>query len=115
MQDFLKRRLLAGEPDAAQIRDTLFQVLDNVGALTRPAALLDGEADYGLPQWQERPRLLAQVESRNARLTQGWRALWKQAPEQLPARQREDWEGTDANLALIGERLRKLATEEPSP
>ena len=55
------------------------------------------------------------MESRNARLTQGCKALWKQAPEQLPARELEDWEGTEANLALIGERLRKLATEESSP
>ena len=115
MQDFLKRRLLAGDLDAERARDTILHLLDNVGALTRPATLLDGEAGYGLPQWQERPRLLAQMESRNAQLTQGWRALWKQAPEQLPAREREDWEGTEANLALIGERLRKLATEESSP
>ena len=115
MRDFLKRRLLAGGLDAKRARDQILQVLDNIGALTRPAALLGGEAGYGLPQWQERPQLLAQMESRNARLTQGWKALWKQAPEQLPAREREDWEGTEANLALIGERLRKLATEESSP
>ena len=115
MQDFLKRRLLAGDLDAKRVREQVLQVLDNIGALTRPAALLGGEAGYGLPQWQERPRLLAQMESRNARLTQGWKALWKQAPEQLPAREREDWEGTEANLALIGERLRKLATEESAP
>jgi hypothetical protein len=115
MRDFFKRRLLAGDLDAEQVRETILQLLDNIGALTRPAALLDGEPGYGLPQWQERSRLLAQVESRNARLKHGWRALWKQAPEQLPAREREDWEGTEANLALIGERLRKLATEDSSP
>jgi hypothetical protein len=115
MRDFLKRRLLTGDLDAERARNTILQLLDNVGALTRPAALLDGETGYGLPQSQERPRLLAQMESRNAQLTQGWRTLWKQAPEQLPAREREDWEGTEANLALIGERLRKLAREESSP
>jgi hypothetical protein len=115
MRDFLKRRLLTGDLDAERARNTILQLLDNVGALTRPAALLDGETGYGLPQSQERPRLLAQMESRNAQLTQGWRALWKQAPEQLPAPEREDWEGTEANLALIGERLRKLAGEESSP
>lgn len=115
MRDFFKRRLLAGDLDAERARDSIRQLLDNVGALTRPAALLDGEAGYGLPQSQERPQLLAQMESRNARVTQGWRALWKQAPEQLPTREREDWEGTEANLALIGQRLRKLATEESSP
>lgn len=112
LRDFLKRRLLAGDADAEQVRDAIRLLLDNLGTLMRPAALLDGEAGYGLPQWKERPRLLAQVESRNARLTQGWTALWKQAPEQLPAREREDWEGTEANLILIRERLRKLATEE---
>jgi len=115
MRDFLKRRLLSGDLDAERARDTILQLLDNVGALTRPAALVDGEAGYGLPQSQERPRLLAQIEWRNAQLTQGWRVVWKQAPEQLPAREREDWEGTEANLALIGERLRKLATEGSQP
>ena len=115
VRDFLKHRLLAGDFDAEQMRKTIILLLDDVGALTRPAALLDGEAGYGLPQWKERPRLLMQLESRNARLTQGWTALWKQAPEQLPTRERENWEGTEANLALIGDRLRKLATEESSP
>jgi hypothetical protein len=115
MRDFLKRRLLTGGLDAERARNTILQLLDNVGALTRPAALLDGETGYGLPQSQERPRLLAQMESRNAQLTQGSRALWKQAPEQLPAREREDWEGTEANLALIGERLRKLAADRGQP
>jgi Domain of unknown function (DUF4105) len=115
VRDFLKHRLLGGDVDAEQVRKTILLLLDDIGALTRPAALLDGEAGYGLPQWTERPRLLAQMESRNARLRQGWTALWKQAPEQLPARERENWEGTEANLALIGERLRKLATEESSP
>jgi len=115
LRDFLKRRLLAGDVDAKQARDAIRLLLDNIGTLLRPAALLDGEVGYGLPQLNERPRLLAQVESRNARLTQGWTALWKQAPEQLPAREREDWEGTEANLTLISERLRKLATEESPP
>lgn len=115
MRDFLKRRLLSEGLDAERARDTILQLLDNVGMLTRPAALLDGETGYGLPQSQERPLLLTQLESRNARVTQGWRTLWKQAPEQMPAREREDWDATEANLALIGERLRKLAAEESSP
>jgi hypothetical protein len=115
LRDFLKRRLLAEDVDAEQMRDAIRLLLDNLGTLMRPAALLDGEAGYGLPQWNERPRLLAQVESRNARLTQGWTALWKQAPELLPAREREDWEGTEANLILISERVRRLAAEESSP
>jgi hypothetical protein len=60
-----------------------------------------------------RPETVSLYPSR--RVTQGWTALWKQAPELLPAREREDWEDTEADLALIGERLRKLATEESSP
>jgi len=115
IRDFLKHRLLTEDVDAEQMRKTVRLLLDNIGMLTRPAALLDDEPGYGLPQWKERPQLLTQVESRNARLTQGWKTLWNQAPELLPAREREDWEGTEANLALIGERLRKLATEESSP
>ncbi|MDY6946446.1 MAG: DUF4105 domain-containing protein, partial [Pseudomonadota bacterium] len=115
MRDFLKRRLLAGDVDAERARDAIRLLLDDIGAMIRPAAMLDGDAGYGLPQWKERSQLLAQVESRNARLTQGWTALREKAPEQLPGREREVWEGTEANLALIGERLRKLATEESSP
>ena len=80
------------------------------GAFSRPASWLQDVPGYGLPQAGERHvldgRIRADAASRQAQV-----GMLEEAIRRLlsPDR-REALQGTGANVALIGERLRVLAT-----
>lgn len=101
-RDALKQRMpLHGREDARG----LLQVED---MLTRPARLLGGDG-YGIPQPAE--RVAAQRDA--ATLVAQWReqrdALLAQARDWLPAAQRDSLGATEANVAALAARLRRLA------
>jgi hypothetical protein len=111
-RDELKRRWLRDArslQSAADVATPLREFLRLGGAFSRPASWLQDVPGYGLPQAEER-----EVLARRVRADAGSRQAQAQALEaavrQLlsPAR-RSTLDGTDANVALIGERLRTLA------
>lgn len=108
VRDLLKRRLLAGE-GGEDARVQVQQWLGQGEFLSRPALLLpDG---YGLPQAAEREKVTRALASRGAQLQADEASLQAQAKAWLPAQARQRLESTQANVALIGERLRRLAGE----
>lgn len=111
-RDWLKRRLSQSDADAVDARAQVRGLLADAAVLAQPAALLAGVPGYGLPQAAERDAVQARLPARNARMASGWPALRAQARQALPARQREEWQRTDANLAQIQVRLRRLAAAE---
>ncbi|MDG2526646.1 DUF4105 domain-containing protein [Stenotrophomonas sp. HITSZ_GD] len=110
-RDWLKRRLGQRDGEATHAREQVRQLLADAGVLAQPAALLAGVPGYGLPQAAEREALMQRLAERNARLKAGWPALRLQARQALPARQREDGQVIDQNLARIQAQLRRLAGE----
>ena len=111
-RDLLKRRWLqrAAAADAG-LDEGLRQFLDAGAAFGRPASWLHHVPGYGLPQHDERRQLQARMAAEGAdragdaqRLEQRIRAL-------LPAPRRQALEDAEANLALLGERLRVLARD----
>ena len=103
-RDAIKRRLLdpaAGGADRAQVR----ALLAREASLLRPAAL--GGPGYGLPQ-QERPGLEARAGALSAEVGGEWTRLRAAARAVLPAEDQAALQGTDANLAALGARLRAL-------
>src|SRR5690606_26789261 len=105
-REALKQRFLrggGGGMDAAA--GCLRELLADGAYAGRPALLLPGEG-YGLPQADERERLAAAVERDDARLRVLRDDLYRQARAWLPPAQRARLEGTEANLALLGDRLR---------
>ena len=103
-RDAIKRRLLdpaAGGDDRAQVR----ALLAREASLSRPAAL--GGPGYGLPQ-QERARLEARAAALSAEVGGEWTRLQAAARAVLPAEDQAALQGTDANLAALGARLRAL-------
>jgi len=108
-RDWLKQRLSRRDAEATEARGQVQALIADAGMLARPAALLDGVPGYGLPQAAEREALQARLPAHNARLASGWPALRAQARAALPATQREEWDGIDANLQQIQARLKVLA------
>jgi hypothetical protein len=112
-RDALKRRWMGriAAADSGVAGDV--QLFLEVGdAFSRPAAWLEGVEGYGLPQWAERERLEATaVASAEGRRSHA-RELEARIRALLPAARREALDGTESNLALLGERLRRLAREE---
>lgn len=112
-RDELKRRYLGGERERNGFDgDTaLRDFLRLEGLLSRPAGLLP-EAGYGLPQADER----IAAEREGNRLTMQWKQqgddLRVEARKWLPEARRTTLEATEANIALIGERLRRLHREQ---
>ncbi|WP_036206449.1 DUF4105 domain-containing protein [Novilysobacter arseniciresistens] len=113
-RDELKRRFL-GDDGAPRARQSLDEVLQLEGLLGRPAAILQQsgvETGYGLPQATERDAL----ERDGAQLAATWRAqsedLRRAGRALLPAEIRADIEATEANIALLGDRLRELHRDE---
>ena len=108
LRNELKRRYMGRDasPDIAQALQALRTWLGDTGFVSRPSELAsDG---YGLPQAEERVRIAEEARVRVARLREQDGALREQLERWLPADQREALSGIEANLAVIGERLRML-------
>ena len=108
------KRLLLGRPanddaDSTDSRARLDAVLALEGQLSRPAGLLS--SGYGLPQRAERGALAAQAAQRAQRLREQDQRLHRDARALLPRRQREALDAIEANIALLGSRLRQLHRE----
>ncbi|MGO1541722.1 MAG: DUF7844 domain-containing protein [Luteimonas sp.] len=113
-RDELKRRFLGGGGDpeaAADAVSALRDLLQLEGLLTRPAALLPGTG-YGLPQQAERETLEAAAGRHVAQWHEDGDRLQDLARDWLPPETRAALEGGEANLALLGERLRALHREQ---
>jgi hypothetical protein len=115
-RDELKRRWLRdARPlrSSADIAGPLQEFLRLGGAFSRPASWLQDVPGYGLPQAGEREvldgRVRADAGSRQAQAV----ALEAAVRRLLSPARRAALEGTDANVALIGERLRALAAAGP--
>ena len=81
------------------------------GFLSRPAALLPNSG-YGLPQADERRAIGLESERYAAQLKQQGVTLRADARRWLSPERRSMLEETEANIALLGERLRKLHKEQ---
>ncbi|MGH8086485.1 MAG: DUF4105 domain-containing protein [Lysobacter sp.] len=107
----LKRRYLGRDDGDARFADAdrqLQQVLRQSGFLSRPAELLDGQPGYGLPQAAELQWLATEGARRRARLDQLGEQLTAEVRELLVPDMRTRLQGAQANVALIGKRLRAL-------
>ena len=116
VRDELKRRWLRDARSiraAGDIAGPLQDFLRLGGAFSRPASWLQDVPGYGLPQASEREVLAVRVRA-DAALRQAQAGLLESTVRRLlaPAR-RAALEGTEANVALIGGRLRELAAEPP--
>ncbi len=110
-RDALKRRYLrdeAGEGgEIAAAVEGLRALLQDGAYSGRPSLLLSDAAGYGLPQADERARLREELAESNER-TQALRPqLLARARALLPVAQRRRIEDTEANLDLLGRRLRE--------
>ncbi|MFC3715788.1 DUF4105 domain-containing protein [Luteimonas soli] len=112
-RDELKRLLLGrhakDDANSADMRERLDAVLALEGQLSRPAELLS--SGYGLPERAEREALAAQGTQQAQRLREQGQRLHRDARAMLPRRQREALAAIEANIALLGARLRRLHRE----
>ncbi len=107
-RDELKRRFQGAIPeDASDGLADVRALLDLEGALTRPATLLP-DAGYGLPQHGERLQLRNAAAARLQRIRQDGERLQRMARQWLSPARRAALEDGEANLAMLGERLRLL-------
>ncbi len=115
VRDELKRRYLGQgrlqEADGFEGGAALGEFLRLEGFLSRPAALLP-DSGYGAPQADERRALELQGERYAAQLKQQGVALRADARRWVSHERRVMLEGTEANIALLGERLRRLHREQ---
>lgn len=111
--DELKRRFLggAGGPGAIEALDAARTLLELEGVLVRPAALLPATG-YGLPQADERDALAEAAAPHLARLREGGQRLHELARGWLSPDRRAALEDGEANLVLLGDRLRDLHRAE---
>jgi len=105
-RDVLKRQLLAA-PDSSETR-SLRGLLEQSGQWLRPGTLLQ-DGGYGLPLGDEQALLSEAVATASAQAVPAWQALRVQLRQQLPAKQREDMDAIEANLAALGAHLRTQA------
>jgi hypothetical protein len=113
-RDELKRRFLGRGADAGSAGDALAvarELLRLQGALTRPSSLLP-DGGYGLPQHDERLGLRESASEHVARWQRDGDELQRLARQWLSPGQRAALEGGEANLALLGERLRMLHQQD---
>lgn len=116
-RDALKRRFLHGGGDAdldagrARLRD----LLEGEGLFAQPALLLQGQPGYGLPQQAERDFLQAKGSALLGRQHAARDTLEHDARLLLPQDLRDQIDGTDANLAALGQRLRTLQRDTGVP
>jgi hypothetical protein len=110
LRDVLKRKLL-GAPggQAEQARGDVQQWLRDGEFLSRPATL--STLGYGLPQAQERGALQQRLLESGARQQQGDQAMRALARAWLPASELQQLLATEANVAAVGERVRRLAAD----
>lgn len=108
VRDVLKRRML-GESDAQtlQARGEVQQWLRDAEFLSRPASL--SSVGYGLPQADERAQLQRRLGELGVRQQQGDRAMRALARALLPADELQRLLAVEANVAVIGARVRRLA------
>jgi len=111
-REALKQRFLRGDAGMDEAAGQARQLLADGAYAGRPALLLHGDG-YGLPQADERSRLAAAVERDDARLRGLRDDLYRQARQWLPPAQRARLDGTEANLALLGDRLRSIDVAAP--
>ena len=115
VRDELKRRYLKRggqqEGDGFEGETALREFLRLKGFLSRPAALLPNTG-YGLPQADERRHLELEGERYAAQLKQQGSALRADARRWLSPGRRAVLDGTEANIVLLGERLRRLHKEQ---
>nr|WP_310091615.1 DUF4105 domain-containing protein [Pseudoxanthomonas sacheonensis] len=115
VRDELKRRYFGKEvqqgADGFAGDAALRDFLRLEGFLSRPAALLSNSG-YGLPQADERKAIGRESEQYVAQLKQQGVALRADARRWLSPERRSMLEGTEANIALLGERLRRLHKEQ---
>ena len=110
-RDELKRRFLdTSHPDGLDGLVEVRALLEREGALTRPAMLLQG-AGYGVPQQDERQQLRLAATARVERIRQDAGRLHEMARQWLSPQRRAALEGGEANLQVLGERLRALHRE----
>ena len=111
-RDELKRQWLGRRGMREGLPDDAAWALEDFlrlgGAFSRPAAWLEGVPGYGLPQAGERQVLAARARQDAAARSVRARQLEGQFRQWLSAPQREALERTEANLAVLGERLRVL-------
>jgi hypothetical protein len=114
-RDELKRRYLGGRARAGQeasdMAVALLEFLQTEGYFSRPATLLPEEG-YGLPQADERQTLMQAGSRYAAQLEEQGAALRAEARRWLGPAQRTALEGTERNIAELGERLRRLHMEQ---
>lgn len=94
-------------PDIEAIRD----FLQAGGFMSRPSTLLP-PGGYGLPSVQERQFLLQEAGDRVKKLQQQTDALHAEARRWLSSAQQAALAGTENNIALLGEQMRKLHKEQ---
>jgi hypothetical protein len=108
LRDELKRRYLGrnAPADVARALQALRTWLGDTGFASRPSELLP--EGYGLPQADERARVVEEAGARVARLREQDGVLRGELERWLPADRREVLQGIEANLDTIGARLRAL-------
>ncbi len=115
VRDELKRRYLGqGERQGAGGFDgeaALRDFLRVEGFLSRPAALLP-DGGYGLPQTDERKTLELKGERYAAQRKRQSAALRIDARKWISSERRSMLEGVEANIAMLGGRLRRLHEEQ---
>jgi len=113
-RDELKRRWLRHPSELADadtdVAAPLREFLRLGGAFSRPASWLDDVPGYGLPQAAERAVLGERVQDDAARRQTQVEALQAGLRRLLTPARREALEGAEANVALLGDRLRELAS-----
>ena len=105
---FLGRGKAAGKaPDIEAIRD----FLQSGGFMSRPATLLP-TGGYGLPSEEERLLLSQEAGERVAQMLQQTSDLQAEARRWLSPAQQAALQGTEDNIALLGEQMRRLHREQ---
>lgn len=95
-------------------RRQLQALLQLEGALSRPSALLPGDG-YGVPQADERERFEQAGMARHQQWQDQRAALHALAGQLMPATQKQRLDAIDANLDLLGSRLRAFHREQGGP
>ena len=105
---FLGRGKAAGKtPDIEAIRD----FLQSGGFMSRPATLLP-PGGYGLPSVEERSFLSQEAGERVTQLMQQTADLQAEARRWLSPAQQAALQGTEDNIAMLAEQMRRLHREQ---
>lgn len=102
-RDVLKRHLLSGKGLANAV-EQFNGLMARAGVLLAPGNL--PAPGYGIPTAQERITLQSEAEAGASEAAMQWRALREQALALLPAGQRQQVGGIEANLDYLRQRLR---------